>query len=544
MAWHGARHSLLLAKAGERAIQVRHGVVQVEDKQGGACQIAHPILIGDGLYGVVALELPAQAKESLDIAMRLAQWGVAWFGHLFADKARAGNADKGELAIRFGALTTALAAGRHQPAAEALATFLADRLDCDKVSLGRHRRSQTSLIALSHGGFASVRNTYLTALTAAMDEAADGEGAIRYPMPAADLATPHAAHAALARTHGADWVQSVAVDLDPQGEEQLILVAEGRGKAPDEIGDRLQEFTGDLAPALWLRLRAEQGPVQRLAEITAKAAHARPIWRYAVYAGVAIAALAALLIPLPYRISVDATLETTERRVIAAPYDGYLAEATARPGDSVKAGALLGRFDDRDLKNQRNDVLQHLSETTRELNEAIGIMDRAKANVLMARKAQFEADLALVNDQLRRAELRAPFDAVVVAGDKTQSIGAPMRRGEALYEVSPLGSYRVALEIPQTDFAEIATGQDGQLVLSALPYETLELGITRLTPIALAHDGKTVIRAEADLLNVTDLLRPGMQGVAHIRIGEARAGWLFTHRIIDWLQLKLWVWLP
>ena len=544
VAWLGAERdvSLLLAKAGERAIQVRHGVVQIEEKLGGACQIAHPILIGDVLHGVVAIELPIEAKEHLDVAMRLAQWGVAWFAHLFAER-RPDNVPGGPNLLRYQALTMALSAGRYEPALEATATLLADTLQADKVSFGRHRHGRTKLIALSHGGFAGVQNDYLAKLVAAMDESVDAGGS-QFPVPSSEMAHPHASHAALARAHEADWVQSVAGFLSPNGEDQLVLLAEGRGAPPADIQEKLEAVADDLAPLLWMRIKAQQGALSRLLEQAARLSKVTPQVRHAIFAGLALAFVALLLVPLPHRISVDATVETTERRVVAAPFDGYLAEATARPGDFVKAGQIIGRFDDRDLRNQRADVTQRLSETSRELNQAIGVFDRAKASVLTARKAQSEAELALVEDQLRRIELRSPFDAVVIAGDKTQSIGSPMRRGEPLYELSPLGSYRVSLEIPQVDVADIKPGQTGELVLSALPYDTIGFRVTRVTPIAIARDQKSILRAEADLLTSPGLLRPGMQGVAHIRVGDARVGWLFTHRVLEWVRLRLWGWVP
>jgi multidrug resistance efflux pump len=545
-AWLGAEReiSLLLAKAGERAIHVRHGVVQVGEGAGSLCQIAHPILAGDAMLGVVALELPLQAKEHLDVAMRLAQWGVVWFAQMFAAAAQPAGEAATDTALRLAVLTAALSARRHEPAAEAAATLLADRLDVDKVSVGRHRHHRTRLLAVSHGGFAPVRNAYLTALTAAMEEAADGDGRARYPLANADLAAPHAAQAALARSHGADWICTVAVPLAAEARERLVLLAEGSGAPPVGLDDRLETLANDLAPLTSLRLRAERGPVQRLRRGIVDFIQARPAWHTAGFAAAALAAAAVLMIPLPYRVSVDATLEPLERRTIAAPFDGYLAEATARPGDRVAAGAVLGRFDDRELLHQRAGAQERLSETSREMNEAVGINDRAKATVLAARKAQIEADLSLVEDQLRRIDLRAPFDAVVVAGDKTQSIGAPMRRGDPLYELSPLGSFRVVLDVPQADFARIVPGQPGRLLLSALPYQTHDLTVARMTPIAVAHDGKTVLRAEADMLQADDLLRPGMQGLADIDVGRARLGWLLTHRIIDWVRIKLWVWLP
>lgn len=544
-AWFGAGKevSLLLAKAGERSIQVRHGTVQVGEGPGALCQIAYPILVGDAMHGVVALELPSQAKDHLDIAMRMAQWGVAWFAHLLNGAAQPAvplNDDS----LRLTLLETAISSGRLEAAAEAAATLLADQMGVDKVSFGIHRRDNTRLLAVSHGGFANVRNAYMTALIAAMEEAVDAGGHGAFPVADAELAAPHAAHAALARAHGAAWVRSVAVPLTEASTAQLVLLAEGVGSVPDRMDARLQSAAADLAPLVLLRQYAEQGPFGRMWQRTAAAVHARPVWRRAAYMAVPSLLIAAALIPMPYRISADATLETSERRVIAAPFDGYLAAATARPGDRLSAGALLARFDTRDLTHQRSDILERLSETGRELNEAVGLLDRAKASVLTAHKAQIEAELALIEQQMGRADLRAPFDAVVIAGDKTQSIGAPMHRGEPLYELAPAGSFRVNLDVPQVDFATIEPGQTGSLVLSALPYESLPIRVTRLTPIAVAHDGQTVLRAEAELLGNRDLLRLGMQGVADVQVGRARLGWLLTHRIADWLRLKLWAWMP
>lgn len=543
-AWFGADReiSLLLAKAGERAIQVRHGTVQVGEGPGALCQIAHPILVGDAMHGVVALELPSQAKDHLDLAMRLAQWGVAWFAHLL-HAAPQPAATPDDSALRLALLAAALSGTRLDAAAETLSTVLCERLQVDKVSLGLHRRHHTRLLAVSHGGFSAIRNDYLTALTAAMEEAADAGGQGGYPVPGTDLAMPHAAHAALCRSHGSAWARSIAVTLQADT-AQFVVLAEGTGAIPDRLEDQLGMAAHDLAPVIGVRLLAQRNPIVRMAQQALQVAQEHPRWRRAVFAAVPLLLAGLAALPVPYRISVDATLETSERRVLAAPFDGYLAEATARPGDRLSKGALLARFDERDLQHQRTDITEHISETQRGLNEAIGLMDRAKAAVMAARVAQYQADLALIDDQLRRADIRAPFDAVVVAGDKTQSIGAPMHRGDPLYEVAPAGSFRVALDVPQDEFAAIEPGQKGSLVLTALPYESFPLEVTRLTPIAIAHENETVLRAEASLQSKSDMLRLGMQGVAHIDAGRTHLGWLLTHRIIGWVRMKLWAWLP
>ena len=88
--------------------------------------------------------------------------------------------------------------------------------------------------------------------------------------------------------------------------------------------------------------------------------------------------------------------------------------------------------------------------------------------------------LSLNAYDLERAQLRAPFESLVVSGDLSQSIGAPVERGKVLFEVAPLDAYRVILEVDERDIAEVADGQEGHLVLSAFPNEPLPFTVHSL----------------------------------------------------------------
>ena len=35
--------------------------------------------------------------------------------------------------------------------------------------------------------------------------------------------------------------------------------------------------------------------------------------------------------------------------------------------------------------------------------------------------------------------------------------------------------------------------------------------------------------------------RPGMAGEARVNVEHRRLIWIWTHRVVDWLQLKLWM---
>ena len=39
-------------------------------------------------------------------------------------------------------------------------------------------------------------------------------------------------------------------------------------------------------------------------------------------------------------------------------------------------------------------------------------------------------------------------------------------------------------------------------------------------------------------------LRPGMEGVGKVLVGERPLLWIWAHPLLDWLRLGWWRWLP
>ena len=58
--------------------------------------------------------------------------------------------------------------------------------------------------------------------------------------------------------------------------------------------------------------------------------------------------------------------------------------------------------------------------------------------------------------------------------------------------------------------------------------------------MASPMEGRNVFEVEANLESQPDTLRPGLQGVARISVGEAPVLWAWTHRLGEWLRLKAW----
>jgi len=66
--------------------------------------------------------------------------------------------------------------------------------------------------------------------------------------------------------------------------------------------------------------------------------------------------------------------------------------------------------------------------------------------------------------------------------------------------------------------------------------------VSKITPVSTPENGINYFQVEATLASNPDFLRPGMQGIAKVDVGERRMLWVWTHKMVDWLRLKLWSW--
>src|SRR5207253_1031694 len=126
-----------------------------------------------------------------------------------------------------------------------------------------------------------------------------------------------------------------------------------------------------------------------------------------------------------FRVTAKTVVEGFIQRAAVAPFQGYVAQASVRAGDTVRKGQLLATLDDRDLKLERTRWDAEREQAEGKYRDALAKHDRSATRVLAAQLAQAEAQLALTDEKLARTRLVAPFDAVVVSGDLSQLLGAP-----------------------------------------------------------------------------------------------------------------------
>ncbi|MDT3677772.1 MAG: HlyD family efflux transporter periplasmic adaptor subunit [Burkholderiaceae bacterium] len=546
-AWPDAMHDLqYLGPAAQRALTEGRGlVVAVDDR---SAHVGYPVEVTGRLCGAVVLDVFGAAQAELQVALRQLHWGSAWLvDHFRQQELSERQAELQRVTALNELMATALQHRLLQPSALATANDLAARLRCDRVSIGFEEAGRVVPLVMSHTATFDVRSDLVRTLGEAMDEVLDLGVAVVWP--AHDDEFGALAHAEAAR---ALHVQALlSVPLLAVGETVGVLVLErNAGPVFDAAEQRLARALGVMLGPVWAVQRAnERNPWQRLRDAVRSGVRSTFGPRHPglkLIAGTAAAFLLVVsLVHVDHRVSARTLIEGSVQAAAVAPFEGYVAEGLVRAGDTVRRGQPLARLDERDLLLERARWSAEREQLQRRFQVAMASADRGTMGVLAAQIDQVDAQLSLAQEKLARATLFAPFDGLVVSGDLSQQIGSPVEQGKLLFEVAPLQGFRVVLQVDDRDISYVATGQAGALVLSSLPDQSLPFTVSAITPVATQHDGRNVFRVEAQIDGaIASRLRPGMEGIGKVTVGEGSLLWIWTRGFVDWLRLATWSWLP
>jgi multidrug efflux pump subunit AcrA (membrane-fusion protein) len=431
-------------------------------------------------------------------------------------------------------LAAALARARLPEAATAFTLELCELAHCARVSVGVLQQGKLELAGSSHPSELKAGQPGAIGLLDAMQEALDQQQAVAWPpLPQQDLVT--LAHRQLAAS-GAACTVPLVDGTRVVGALTLERAAPAFGAV--EI-DGLADLSRLAGPVFDLKRELALPWTRRLLQAVRARFESPSRRELRIAAGVGVVLLA-LAIPLPWRVSAPARLEGSVQRAVVAATDGFLQQANVRPGDRVREGQVLAELSSQDLalelRRRESELRQHESA----YRAAQARADRAQMVTFQAKAAEAQALLSLVETQLQRARIEAPFDGIVIKGDLSQNLGAPVQRGEVLMVLAPNDSFRLILEVDEADIAAVRPGQRGQLALAAQPDRTLGFETRRVVPVASTGDGRNFFEVEAALEQGIPQLRPGLSGVAKVDAGWRPIGWLLAHRAIDWLRLAWW----
>jgi len=433
---------------------------------------------------------------------------------------------------------------RFMRAAMAFCNELASQWQCERVSLGLIKGRYMRLKAMSHCEHISRKMQLIQDIESAMEECFDQETEVTFPTsPDAMVIAKAASH--LSQKHGPSALLSVPLYLDDHVEGVITLE-----RPASEPFDEQSMVAICLACRLcsvrllnlrhqdrwfgarWLEsVRAGFGVLFGIKHTWIKLA------TLLIFSGIVFLCIGKGM----YRSKSSCVIEATVQQNICAPFDGFIKTVNVEVGDDLTAGStVLAELDTADLRLK---LASAQAEQTGYLKQRDAYMrdgKTAEAQVAQADANKIQAQIELFTFYIDQAQLKTPIHGKLVAGDLKRQIGAPVKLGDILFEVTPMDALRAQILVSEDQILDIKAGQSGRLATVSFPDQKIPFVVENVSPMAEVVNNRNVFKVRVKLQDTRDWMRPGMEGVAKIDIEKRRFIWIWTRKLINWVRLKFW----
>ena len=432
-----------------------------------------------------------------------------------------------------------------QQALDTFAGVLEQQFAADRVVVALAGPDRTlQLGAISQRTLVDSGATEVELLLAAMEEASAYENTVLYPQRPIDghLFT---AHQALVAGRYQTRIASVPLYEREVLVGVLLLECSEPEAFDTETINLLESIAMVSGRLLALHREADRGGISRIGrDVCASLEHRFGSTRpgAGLLLGIAsFAVLLGLIVPVEQHVNAAAELVPRERRLITAPVAGFVDAVLVSAGERVDKDQLLARLDRRELELQALREAGEMVAAQAELRAAMAGRDRQASAIARARVEQERAQQALIEHRLERSELRAPIAGLITSGDPLDAVGAPIERGQTMFEIVPDDGYTVNLLVHASDIRDVHEGQQGELMLEAQAGERIRFVVRSIHPVAESGGGLTRFRVRADLSSSDHPhLRPGESGFAHITVGQTSVLGRLAQPVLSQVDEFLW----
>lgn len=417
---------------------------------------------------------------------------------------------------------------------------LAILLNVDRVFLGEINVKKAKISHVSGLSLPKNETEWVSQIQNAMLEAADQNNSLVWSVEKFLITKVH--HTIAIQKQLADIATALVRD-QAQNILGAITVERDNGEPLSAEQQKLLETLGVLlGPALLIQKKNMASLPKLIKERIQKQGQSfRKNRTLHVICGVLILSVIAInTIKLPYRLAGDAVVEAAKIQTLSAPFDGFIKSINARPGDAIAQQQILVTLEDRELILQQLRWQAEIAKLNTTYQEAIGLFDRTKQSEVEAELLVAQTELNIVQTKLSKTQITAPFTALLVEGDLRQRIGDVVSQGEPLMSIAPANEFQLQIQIPEAKIEDVVLGTKGDLYLNAFPQDKWQVEITRIIPNSQYNEGEAFFMVEAKLTSDSELLRPGLRGVAKLDIDKRTIWTLMTQDISAWLRQKMW----
>jgi multidrug efflux pump subunit AcrA (membrane-fusion protein) len=321
---------------------------------------------------------------------------------------------------------------------------------------------------------------------------------------------------------------------------------------------------------------------------------------------VSMAAIAAGMVPMEDRIVGTFVMKPTHRAEVRAPFASFLTAVNAGEGEMVTAGNLISEMQVPGLESDISQVQSEIAESRARLRilgaaedsdasrsgklqeyrveleyalktykKARSLLERGAFDELRFRQhekeykvrasryqqllAEQDAERAHLTRSLEKMrylesvaaslQLEAPIDGTIVTRDLPENVGRYFEEGDIVFEVVDPSKLEAELSIPEQDMIYLQAGQQVELKVFALPYQTISTRVTRVAPMVgtgaqdrekFEMENSNGIKVYSNLDQVIPELIPGMTGYARITLREQFAAIVLAKRLMRFVRTEFW----
>lgn len=342
---------------------------------------------------------------------------------------------------------------------------------------------------------------------------------------------------------------------------------------PDRLGSEFAEWS--TGAALWLPLRVddatrdgglllmrsepfEENEQQVLARLAGSFAHALSLLRLRRRGAIprrgkrlvrrlwlpilAVAAIAALFIPVSLTILVPAQVVPTNPYYVSAPIDGVVARMMVAPNETVTRDQVIVRLEETELQARLTISEKAVAAAVAELSRArqrafTDARSKADLQLLQAKLDEKRTERDYAASRLQWATIRTPAAGKSIYNDPNDWVGRPVSVGERIMIVADPADVRLDVWIPAGDAVSLPAGAKVLFFQNAAPETPVVATLSVVSYEAQARpDGTAAHRGKAGFAEGAKTPRLGLTGTAKIHGEEVSLMYLIARRPLATLR--------
>lgn len=261
-----------------------------------------------------------------------------------------------------------------------------------------------------------------------------------------------------------------------------------------------------------------------------------------ILAAAAAALLFLIFVPIPMRLSGDASVSPMLKAQVMPAVDGVVKTVYVHEGEAVKRGQVLADLEDWDYRSAVAAAQAKYETSVAEMNHALAGNDGTEAGIQRVQADYWSAQLKRSQERLEKTHLRSPIDGVVATPHIENFVGRRLEPGLSFAEVIDSAQSSVDVAMDEQSVPLLRPGEHAAIKLDSFPTRTFRGEVQVVSPVGTSAEDQRVFFARVVVPNAQGLIRAGMRGRAKVSAGRHAAGYVLFRRPAMWTYSKIWSW--